>query len=72
MSSFDEPYPDDVSGWGKYNAAYWHDHYEDFAEFFFSQCFSEPHSTKQREDAVGWAMETTPSVLVAEAYSEGP
>jgi UDP-N-acetylglucosamine:LPS N-acetylglucosamine transferase len=27
--------------------------------------FSEPHSTKQREDAVGWALETTPETLIA-------
>ena len=26
-------------------------HYEDFLEFFFSQAFTEPHSTKPREDA---------------------
>ena len=41
------------------------DHYEDFLEFFFSQCFTEPHSTKQREDAVGWGLETDPETLVA-------
>ena len=39
--------------------------YEDFLEFFFSQVFTEPHSTKQREDAVGWALETDPETLVA-------
>ena len=41
-------------GWGKWNRHYWLEHYEDFLEFFFSQCFTEPHSTKQREDCVGW------------------
>lgn len=58
---------DDPEGWEKYNAAYWQDHWQDFAEFFFEQCFSEPHSTKQREDAVGWALETSPEVMLAEA-----
>ena len=52
-------------GWGKWNRHYWVDHYEDFLEFFFSQCFTEPHSTKQREDCVGWGLETDPETLVA-------
>jgi pimeloyl-ACP methyl ester carboxylesterase/predicted glycosyltransferase len=61
---------DDPQGWEKYNAAYWQDHWEEFAEFFFSMCFSEPHSTKQREDAVGWARETTPEVVLADTRAE--
>lgn len=69
---FTKPYPPDVSGWGKYNLAYWHDHYPDFAEFFFSQCFSEPHSTKPIEDSLGWALETNASVLTAEESHPGP
>jgi pimeloyl-ACP methyl ester carboxylesterase len=52
-------------GWKKWNRHYWLEDYEDFLEFFFSQCFSEPHSTKQREDAVGWGLETTPETLIA-------
>lgn len=71
-ANFYEPYPADVSGWGKYNLAYWHDHYPDFVEFFFTGCFSEPHSTKPIEDSVGWALETTPSVLEAEAVDPEP
>ena len=69
---FRDPYPVEARGWDKYNLTYWHDHYEDFAEFFFSQMFSESHSTKQREDAVGWALETTPDVLEAEASAPEP
>lgn len=60
---------DDPQGWQKYNAHYWLAEYEEFAEFFFSQCFPEPHSTKQREDTVGWAAETTAAVLLADAQS---
>ena len=37
----------------------------DFLEFFFSQCFTEPHSTKQIEDCVGWGLETDAETLVA-------
>jgi pimeloyl-ACP methyl ester carboxylesterase/predicted glycosyltransferase len=56
---------DSYTDWQKWNANYWLEHYEDFLEFFFSQAFSEPHSTKQREDAVAWALETDPETLVA-------
>ena len=52
-------------GWQKWNKHYWLDQYEDFVQFFFSQVFTEPHSTKQREDAVGWALETDPETLIA-------
>jgi pimeloyl-ACP methyl ester carboxylesterase/predicted glycosyltransferase len=51
--------------WEKWNSHYWLAHYEDFVEFFFSQVFNERHSTKQREDAVSWALETNPETLVA-------
>ena len=56
---------DEHVGWGKWNRHYWLEHYDDFLEFFFSQCFTEPHSTKQREDAVGWGLETDAETLVA-------
>jgi pimeloyl-ACP methyl ester carboxylesterase len=53
------------SGWEKWSRHYWLEHYEDFLEFFFSQVFTEPHSTKQREDAVAWGLETDPETLIA-------
>ena len=61
---FEEPL-DEYVDWGKWNRHYWVEHYEDFLEFFFSQCFTEPHSTKPREDAVGWGLETDAETLVA-------
>lgn len=51
-------------GWDKYNRHYWLSSYPDFADFFVRNIFSEPHSTKQIEDAAGWAAETTGPVLV--------
>ncbi|HEX6420493.1 MAG TPA: alpha/beta fold hydrolase [Acidimicrobiales bacterium] len=66
---FFEPYPEEPTGWDKQNAQYWLDHYADFADFFFSQCFPEPHSTKQHEDCVTWAGETTPEVLLTDAMA---
>ncbi|MGA7983918.1 MAG: alpha/beta hydrolase, partial [Burkholderiales bacterium] len=52
-------------GWDKYNREYWRrDGYEDFSRFFLGNVFSEPHSTKQLEDALEWAAETTGPTLV--------
>ena len=50
-------------GWDKYNRAYWLSNYPDFAEHFVRNIFSEPHSTKQIEDGVDWAGDTTGAVL---------
>src|SRR6185312_2755344 len=47
----------------KYNSFFWARDYRGFLEFFFEQCFDEPHSTKQIEDCVGWALETDPETL---------
>ena len=56
---------DTDEGWAKYNRSYWLRDYRGFLEFFFSQMFTEPHSTKPIEDCVGWGLETTPETLVA-------
>ncbi len=52
-------------GWFKYNRHCWLRNHRDFLDFFFSQVFAEPHSTKQIEDCVGWGLESTPEILVA-------
>ena len=55
-----------TDGWAKYNRFHWLEGgYADFLEFFFAQLFTEPHSTKQIEDFVGWGLEIDPSTLVA-------
>ncbi|HKP21143.1 MAG TPA: alpha/beta hydrolase, partial [Thermoleophilaceae bacterium] len=56
---------DTDEGWAKYNRYYWLKDYRGFLEFFFSQMFTEPHSTKPIEDCVGWGLETTPETLIA-------
>jgi pimeloyl-ACP methyl ester carboxylesterase/predicted glycosyltransferase len=61
---------DTEEGWAKYNRHYWRRDYGDFVEFFFSQVFIEPHSTKQREDAVDWAHETDAETLIATHLSD--
>ncbi|HZU40365.1 MAG TPA: alpha/beta fold hydrolase [Solirubrobacteraceae bacterium] len=55
---------DTDEGWAKYNRHYWERDYEGFLEFFFGQGFVEPHSTKQLEDCIGWAHQTTPETLI--------
>lgn len=63
-AGFDEEL-ESYEGWNKYNMHYWRRDYRDFTDFFFSQVFSEPHSTKQREDAMRWAAETDAETLIA-------
>jgi pimeloyl-ACP methyl ester carboxylesterase/predicted glycosyltransferase len=51
-------------GWDRYNAHSWRRDYAGFVRFFFSQVFSEPHSTKPIEDCVGWGLETDAETLI--------
>jgi pimeloyl-ACP methyl ester carboxylesterase/predicted glycosyltransferase len=60
---FEEPLDSD-EGWAKDNAHYWERDYRGFLEFFFSQVFTEPHSTKPIEDGVTWGLQTTPETLI--------
>jgi pimeloyl-ACP methyl ester carboxylesterase len=56
---------DTYEGWEKWNANYWRQDYRGFLEFFMGQIFTEPHSTKQLEDAIGWGLETDAETLLA-------
>jgi pimeloyl-ACP methyl ester carboxylesterase len=57
---------DTTEGWAKYNRYYWLEGgYRDFLEFFARQGCTEPHSTKQIEDIVEWALDIEPATLVA-------
>jgi pimeloyl-ACP methyl ester carboxylesterase len=64
VHSFLEPLGTD-EGWAKYNQHYWRRDHRGFLEYFFSRCLTEPHSTKQQEDCVGWGLEMTPETLIA-------
>ena len=65
-----DPYPwgerrETYEGWGTYNRHFWLEgDYDAFLRFFFGRMFSEPHSTKQIEDCVGWGHEIDPATLV--------
>lgn len=58
-------------GWERYNEHSWREDYDGFIEFFFAQCFTEPHSTKQVEDCIGWAHETDPETLIRTVLTTG-
>ncbi len=62
---------DDAQGWDRYTRHAWLQDYRGFLEFFFSQMFNEPHSTKPIEDCVGWGLETTAETLIATQEAEG-
>jgi pimeloyl-ACP methyl ester carboxylesterase/predicted glycosyltransferase len=53
----------EYEGWAKTNRHYWRRDFRGYLEFFFARCFTEPHSTKQIEDCVGWGLETSGEAL---------
>jgi len=61
--AFDEV-PPAWEDWYLYGAPAWRRDWARFAEFFFRQMFNEPHSTKQIEDAVDWALDTDPETII--------
>jgi pimeloyl-ACP methyl ester carboxylesterase/predicted glycosyltransferase len=61
---FDEELDTD-EGWAKFNRQYWLRDYPGFVEFFISEMFPEPHSTKAIEDGISWGLETTAETLIA-------
>ena len=50
-------------GWDKFNREYWQTDYPDFVAHFMNSVFTEPHSTRQIEEGVDWANDTTGAVL---------
>lgn len=58
-------------GWAKLNRHSWLRDWRGFSEFFFSEMFPEAHSTKQLEDTVTWATETTAEVMLTDVSSDG-
>jgi pimeloyl-ACP methyl ester carboxylesterase len=62
----------DYEGWAKANRHYWARDFRGYLDFFFERAFTEPHSTKQLEDSVSWALETTPETLALTMEASGP
>jgi pimeloyl-ACP methyl ester carboxylesterase len=69
---FDEEPAATPAGWAKWNRRYWLRDWPGFLEFFFAQVFSEPHSTKQIEDAIGWGLQTDPQTILRAMETEWP
>jgi pimeloyl-ACP methyl ester carboxylesterase len=67
---FDTEY-DTVEGWAKHNRFHWLRDYRDWVEFFISKIFTEPHSTKPAEDAVGWGLETDAETMILTQEAAG-
>jgi pimeloyl-ACP methyl ester carboxylesterase/predicted glycosyltransferase len=67
---FDTEYDTD-EGWAKHNRFHWLRDYRDWVEFFISKMFTEPHSTKPIEDAVGWGLETDAETMIATQDAQG-
>ncbi len=61
-------------GWEMRNREFWRRDrgYRSWIEFFFDQQLPEPHSTKQYDDTVGWAMDTEPDAMIAEREGRAP
>jgi len=62
VSAFEDAVENDPE-WGKAGGLLQSD-FLAFLEFFFGRCFTEPHSSKQIEDCIGWALETTPQTIL--------
>ncbi len=63
--SFEDELPTDER-WAKVNRHYFKRDYPGFARFFFEAITSEPHSTKQVEDAVEWAVHGSVEAMIAD------
>ena len=56
-------------GFQKESINYWRNNWQDFAEFWFEQMVPEPHSSKQWEDCVGWAMDVDLESMIADEHA---
>ncbi|HEY2764700.1 MAG TPA: alpha/beta fold hydrolase [Pseudonocardiaceae bacterium] len=59
---------DAPTGWSMRNRHFWRQAggYREWVGFFFGQQLPEPHSTKQYDDTVGWALDTDAEAMIAE------
>jgi pimeloyl-ACP methyl ester carboxylesterase len=67
---FEDPLDRD-DGWYKENIHFWRRDFRAYLEYFFSEAFPEPHSTKQREDGVDYALASDPETLAATIRAAG-
>jgi pimeloyl-ACP methyl ester carboxylesterase len=67
---FEKPLDRD-DGWYKENIHFWRRDFRAYLEYFFSEAFPEPHSTKQQEDGVDYGLTTDPETLAATIRAAG-
>ena len=60
-----------AEGWQRWSRDYWRKDYPDFVNFISRKIFNDPHSTKQIEDAIRWANDTTGEVLIGTMDADG-
>jgi len=70
-SDFDTPL-EVYEGWDKENRHYMTKEFDDYLDFFFANVANEPHSTKIREDLVGWGLQTDPQTLICTIDADDP
>ena len=64
LNGFARRRPLTTRSWGKVNPHHWtHGGYADFVQWWAERMLSEPHSTKQIEDAITWSHETDGATL---------
>lgn len=56
---------DTTEGWAKENVHFMRAHYREYLDFFVAKIFTEPHSTKQIEDGIGWGLDTEAEQLIS-------
>jgi pimeloyl-ACP methyl ester carboxylesterase len=61
---FNEERSDDGK-WARYNRHSWRRDWRGFAEFWARLALPEPHSTREIEDVVAWALDTDPETILA-------
>jgi pimeloyl-ACP methyl ester carboxylesterase/predicted glycosyltransferase len=65
--------PENPEGWMMCNPAYWRrGGYENWIRFWFEHLAVEPHSSKQIEDMVAYALETDPETMIQGDEEEAP
>jgi pimeloyl-ACP methyl ester carboxylesterase/predicted glycosyltransferase len=64
-ADFDAELPE-YEGWARYNRHAWRRDFPGFCEWFFGEIFPEPHSTRQIESGLEWALGTTGELLAKE------
>jgi pimeloyl-ACP methyl ester carboxylesterase len=59
-------------GWDRWNSNYWRQDLPGFSRWFFDEVFPEPHSTRQVDHSVEWALETDAETLIATQAPDRP